>query len=240
MQIGIDARAALLYRGSGIGTYTHQLICGLLSIDPLNDYQLVYPPAQWTKVHDGFQLTGGAEKNRSFWQEVQEPPNLEAVDLDIYHNPQNGIGLPSCRPTTRLVVTIHDVIPFVLPQTCSKRYLQTALEQVPRSVDLADYIIAVSLNTKRDLVRILGVPEERIAVIHEAAEPIYKPMCRKAAETHVREKWGINTPYILNVGGFSRRKNLVGLLRAFHRIVTELPDGCQLVLTGGPGGGSYE
>lgn len=239
MQIGIDARAALLYRGSGIGTYTYQLVRGLLAIDPLNDYQLVYPPAQWIRVRDGFQLAGG-EKNRSFWQEVQEPPDLEAVDLDIYHIPQNGIGLPSCQLSTRLVVTIHDVIPFVLPQTCSKAYLRVALRELPRIVDLADYIIAVSFNTKRDLVRILGVPEEKIAVIYEAAEPMYKPMCRVKAQALMREKWGITAPYILNVGGFSRRKNLVGLLRVFQRIITKLPDGCQLVLVGGPGGGSYE
>ncbi|NLJ25266.1 MAG: glycosyltransferase family 4 protein [Firmicutes bacterium] len=240
MQIGVDARAALLYRGSGIGTYTYQLIRGLLAIDPLNDYQLVYPPAQWVKVRDGFQIAEGEKKNRNFWQEVQESPDLKAVDLDIYHIPQNGIGLPSCRPRTRVVVTIHDLIPFVLPQTCSKAYLKVALRELPRIVDVADYIIAVSLNTKRDLVRILGVPEEKIAVIYEAAEPMYKPMCRAKAQAHVKEKWGIAAPYILNVGGFSRRKNLVGLLRAFQRILTKLPDGCQLVLVGGPGGGSYE
>ena len=59
MQIGIDARAALWYRGSGIGTYTYRLIRELLSIDPLNEYQLVYPPAKWIEVRDGFRLAEG-------------------------------------------------------------------------------------------------------------------------------------------------------------------------------------
>ena len=71
MLIGIDARAALWYRGSGIGTYTYQLIEGLLEVDPLNQYQLVYPPAQWVKVDDDFELVPGEHKNRRFWQLVQ-------------------------------------------------------------------------------------------------------------------------------------------------------------------------
>lgn len=241
MQIGIDARAALWYRGSGIGTYTYQLIRGLLSIDPLNQYQLVYPPANWVTVQEGFQLAAGESKNRGFWEKVQRSPDLQATDLDIYHIPQNGIGLPSTRSRElKLVVTIHDLIPFVLPQTCSKAYLQTALREIPRVVDLADYVIAVSFNTKRDLVRILGIPDEKIAVIYEAAEPMYKPICRQEAQAYVEKEWGIAAPYILNVGGFSRRKNVVGLMRAFRRILTGLPDDCQLVLVGGAGGGSYE
>lgn len=241
MQIGIDARAALWYRGSGIGTYTYQLIRGLLSIDPLNHYQLVYPPVRWTDVHDGFELIAGEDKNRSFWEEVQIAPDLESAGLDIYHVPQNGIGLPSSiQRKTKLVVTIHDLIPFVLPQTCSKSYLRIALRELPRVVDMADYIIAVSFNTKRDLVEILGVPDDKITVVYEAAEPIYRPICHREAKMYVEKEWGIAGTYILNVGGFSRRKNVVGLVRAFYRVKAGLPDDCQLVLVGGAGGGSYD
>ncbi|NLY29819.1 MAG: glycosyltransferase family 4 protein [Firmicutes bacterium] len=241
MQIGIDARAALWYRGSGIGTYTYQLIRELLSIDPLNQYKLVYPSAKWVEVQDGFQLAEGKSKNRSFWQEIQVLPDWDGVGLDIYHIPHNGIGLPPVGSRgTKLVVTIHDLIPFVLPQTCSKLYLETALRELPQAVEAADYIIAVSFNTKQDLMRILNVPEEKIAVIYEAAEPIYRPICREIARQHVADKLGITGPYILNVGGFSRRKNLVSLVRVFRRIREELPQDCQLVLVGGAGGGSYE
>ncbi|HHV93104.1 MAG TPA: glycosyltransferase family 4 protein [Firmicutes bacterium] len=241
MQIGIDARAALWYRGSGIGTYTYQLIRELLAADPINQYKLVYPPSSWVEVRDGFHLAEGKYKNRNFWREVQLPPDWDGMELSIYHNPHNGIGLPPIgyrRP--RLVVTIHDLIPFVLPQTCSKHYLEIALRELPRAVEAADYIIAVSFSTKQDLVRILGVPEEKIAVIYEAAEPIYRPISREEARQHVADKLGITEPYILNVGGFSRRKNLISLVRVFRRIRAELPQRCQLVLVGGAGGGSYE
>ena len=241
MQIGIDARAALWYRGSGIGTYTYRLIRELLSIDPLNEYQLVYPPAKWIEVREGFRLAEGRSKNRRFWQEVQALPDWDAVDLDIYHIPHNGIGLPpGRRRRQRLVISVHDLIPFVLPQTCSKLYLETAIRELPRAVEAADYIIAVSFNTKQDLMRILNVPEEKIAVIYEAAEPIYRPICRHEARQYVESKLGITGPYILNVGGFSRRKNLISLVRVFRRIRDELPQDCQLVLVGGAGGGSYE
>ncbi|NLJ85902.1 MAG: glycosyltransferase family 4 protein [Firmicutes bacterium] len=241
MEIGIDARAAIWYRGSGIGTYTYQLVRGLLAIDLLNNYHLVYPPARWMEVHGDFQLMAGESKNRGFWQDVQAAPDFEEFGLDLYHVPQNGIGLPPSRPRyLKTVVTIHDLIPLVLPQTCSKTYLRMALQELPQIVEEADYIIAASFHTKEDLIRILGVREDKIAVIYEAAEPIYKPMCHETARTYVREQMGILGPYILNVGGFSRRKNLMGLVRSFRETLTELPTGCQLVLVGGGGGGSYE
>lgn len=241
VQIGIDARAAIWYRGSGIGTYTYQLIGGLLAIDPVNQYHLVYPPRSWVEVGDGFELSTGERKNRGFWQDVHAAPSLDEPGLDVYHIPQNGIGLPSSYPShVKIVVTVHDLIPFTLPQTCSKFYLRTALRELPRILDRADYIIAVSFHTKRDLMAILGVPEDRIAVIYEAAEPMYRPMCRQEAESHVLEHFGIEGPYILNVGGFSRRKNLLGLLRAYRQILPSLPKGCKLVLVGGGGGGAYE
>ncbi len=241
MQIGIDARAALWYRGSGIGTYTYLLIRELIATDPLNQYKLVYPPAEWVEVGEDFHLAEGKNKNRTFWQDVQVLPDWDGMDLDIYHNPHNGIGLPPRRRRRhKLVITIHDLIPFVLPQTCSKPYLETALREVPEAVEAADYIIAVSFNTKQDLMRILNVPTEKIAVIYEAAEPIYRPICREEARQYVADKLGITGPYILNVGGFSRRKNLISLVRVFRRIKEELPQDCQLVLVGGAGGGSYE
>ena len=241
MQIGIDARAALWYRGSGIGTYTYQLINGMLAADPINQYHFVYPPAKWIKADDEFQLDSGERKNRKFWQDVLQTPDLLEPALDIYHIPQNGIGLPSdCPSRLKVVVTVHDLIPFVLPQTCSKPYLRTALRQLPRIVDRADYIIAVSHCTKRDLVEILGVPVEKIAVIYEAAEPMYSPICKQEAKEQVVEHYGLEEPYILNVGGFSRRKNLLGLVKAFHRVLPKLPPNCKLVIAGGGGGGSYE
>ena len=222
MQIGIDARAALWYRGSGIGTYTYQLIRELLSIDPLNQYKLVYPSAKWVEVQDGF--AARVRARTKLLAGNTGPTRWDGVDLDIYHIPHNGIGLPPVGSRgTKLVVTIHDLIPFVLPQTCSKLYLETALRELPQAVEAADYIIAVSFNTKQDLMRILNVPEEKIAVIYEAAEPIYRPICREIARQHVADKLGITGPYILNVGGFSRRKNLVSLVRVFRRIGRNSP-----------------
>lgn len=241
MQIGIDARGAIWYRGSGIGTYTHQLIKNLLQVDILNEYRLVYPPARWVAVErDGFQLGWEKEKNRQFWWAVQQCPPWEEAP-DIYHVPHNGIGLPEKLPRNcKIVVTIHDLIPFILPQTCSKPYLQLALKQLPYILDVADCIIAASFHTRNDLIQILGVPEDKIVVIYEAAEPQYVPLDREVARQYVRQQLGLEGPYILNVGGFSWRKNLTGLVEAFSRSLAQLPGAYKLVLVGAGGGGCYE
>jgi glycosyltransferase involved in cell wall biosynthesis len=136
-------------------------------------------------------------------------------------------------------VTVHDLIPYVLPQTCSPTFLRRALEDVPKAVAEADVIITVSTHSKHDLQAILGVPEGKIAVIPEAPEAAFRPLDRDACQAKVRRKYGLEGPLILNVGGFSRRKNLPRLVEAYASLCrqTELPH--SLVLVGRSGGGSY-
>jgi glycosyltransferase involved in cell wall biosynthesis len=137
------------------------------------------------------------------------------------------------------VVTIHDLIPYVLPQTCSRAYLRRALAELPRAVAMADTIVTVSENSKRDLQCILGVPASRLVVVPEAPGERFLPLDPDACRIRVARRHGLRQPYILNVGGFSRRKNLTRLVEAFAGLCRATPLPHQLVLVGRAGGGSY-
>ncbi|SQC00417.1 group 1 family glycosyl transferase [Clostridium tetanomorphum] len=97
MKIGIDGRAANWYRGTGIGTYTYQLINHINKVDYINDYIIFMPRncgnrINFKKNYSILEITQNCTDN--FWDEVNMPNILKDKDIDLYHVPQNGIGIP--------------------------------------------------------------------------------------------------------------------------------------------------
>lgn len=83
----------------------------------------------------------------------------------------------------------------------------------------ADAIIAISNHTKMDCIKYLGIPEEKIRVIYEAADEIFKPeKIKEEMKNHLKDKYGIEFPFILSVGTLEKRKNLPNVLKAFYRL----------------------
>jgi len=232
MKVGIDARGAVKYRGTGIGTYTHQLIRHLKALGG-DEYRIFWPGEEYyglDQAEDGIFHLFEIHRER-YWEEVFIPDCLVREKLDVYHVPQNGLGLPE-KKYCKFVVTIHDLIPYLFPETVGKGYLKEFLERMPHIVEQADKIITVSRCSKEDLVRILDVPEDKIAVIHEAPEPFYRPVPKEQARAFVREHYGIKGPFILYLGGYSPRKNLRTLINAYREIIRETAQPVDLVMVG--------
>lgn len=237
MRLGLDVRAAIWYRASGIGTYTYQLWHNLSRIagekhqfiplgEKLEELNSCQPAIRLKKIN--------------FWQALQDDAGHTLRKMDIYHNPQNGFGLPALWAKTPLVVTIHDLIPYILPQTCSRVYLRLFLEMVPRIVEKARMIIAVSMQTKDDIMRILRVREDKIRIIYEAADPVYRPLPMDESGRQVLDKYGLKSGrYFLHVGGFSRRKNALAVIKSLSRLNSRIP-GYQLAVVGRPDGGCFD
>jgi glycosyltransferase involved in cell wall biosynthesis len=237
MKIGIDARAARWYRGTGIGTYTYQLIYNLNLIDSENSYLLFWPEENYSDIHAGenfnFKLVS-EEKKDNFWDEVNIPNILTDTGIEVYHVPQNGIGLPE-QKNCPYVITLHDVIPYKLPETVGPNYLKIFLETMPHIIKQADAIITVSEYSKKDIAETLNVPPNKIFVTHLAAESIYYPMDRNIAKQLLMRKYNINYDFILYLGGFSPRKNIKGLIEAYYKIYRKLARPHKLLIAGKPG-----
>lgn len=243
MTVLFDARAAYLYPGTGLGTYSRQILLQLLQSGYNMDAESISfwrPDQRIGSVQlrkDLIKLANSLEKEARFWAVLTEKP-IRTKERHILHLPNNGLGgdLSNHGP---LVITIHDLIPYLLPETCSKEYLKLFTSQMPTVIERAQWIIAVSQHTRRDLERVFGVPSERIAVIPEAPDLIYRPMNSEAAMQVLREIYGIGQPFILYIGGFSPRKNLTALIRAFAHVRRDLVRPHQLVIVGKPGKGAY-
>ncbi len=238
MKIGIDGRAAHWYRGTGIGTYTYQLLKNINVIDPINNYHILEPENSSSIIayKKNFSLSYINTKETSeFWDSINTPKTMPLKDVDIYHVPQNGVGLPLNLPCKK-VITLHDIIPLKLPETVGDKYLKIFTEDMPNILSSCQGIITVSNFSKEDIAREYNYPLEKIYVTPLAAEDIYKPLDMTYCHKVLKEKYSITGRFILYVGGFSPRKNILGLIDAFSKLLSKSKSKeLKLVITGKKG-----
>lgn len=241
MNIGIDGRASQWYRGTGIGTYTYQLINYVNKVDFLNNYMIFMPKNSKYDINfnSNFSIANITENCKdNFWDEVNIPNILKSNEVDLYHVPQNGIGSPEEKKCP-LVITLHDVIPYRMPKTTSEGYLKLFEEKLPDIVSMCDGIITVSNFSKEDIVKTFNFPREKIFVTYLASEDIYRPIDKLISRKIVKNFYGIDNDFVLYVGGFSPRKNIVGLIESFSKVIAHYKKNIKLVIAGKKGK-SYE
>lgn len=238
MKIGIDGRASKWYRGTGIGTYTYQLINNINNIDKVNKYT-IFMPSQCSnsiKFNNNFSISkiSSQSQNNNFWDGVNICNPLQGEDLQLYHVPQNGIGLP-LEKTCSFIITLHDVIPYRMPETTSDNYRKIFNETLPKIVSLCDGIITVSNFSKQDIIKAFNFPEDKIFVTHLASEDIYTPKDKQLSKLLIKKHYSIEDDFILYVGGFSPRKNIIGLIEAFSKLICSYKKDIKLIIAGKKG-----
>lgn len=236
MNIGIDIRAAKWYRGTGIGTYTYQLINAINTLNydiPFTLFSDNTPLDIEFKPNFSFKPLPTIQSN-NFWDSVKIPTKLTPNMVDIYHAPQNGIGLPLDH-NLPFVITLHDTIPLHLPETVGENYLNLFNTHMRSIIDRCDGIITVSDFSREDIAKDFNFPKDKIHVTYLASEPIYKPTSKHICNSILKKHYSIPNNYILYVGGFSPRKNISGLIEAFSIIKNKLPDDMKLIIAGTKG-----
>lgn len=234
MNIAIDGRAANLYRGTGIGTYTYQLINNLNQIDFMNNYTIFTPPnASFNfNLKKNFNtLTSSESTSKIFWDNVKNSNSFSGFTPDIYHVPQNGVGLSS-DISCKKVITLHDIIPLRMPETCSESYIKIFNNYMPDIIANSDAILTVSEYSKQDICKEFNYPENRVFVTYLAAEDFYMPLDKDYCYQSLNDRYGIPSDFILYVGGFSPRKNITTLLKSFSLLKKKYKKPLKLVIAG--------
>lgn len=233
MKFSIDARGINLYKGSGIGTYTENLLRELLNIDTKNNYSIFWTGENYESYKkDNSKIIFTSKKHGTFYENYYYPNYIEENNIDMHHIPQNGIGLNELYKSP-VVVTIHDLIPYILPETVGRGYLQRFLRDMPLIVSNSKIILTVSEYSKRDIMKFFPfVNEEKIFVTPLAANKSYKPLNKSNCVEYIKNKYSISSPFLLYIGGFSTRKNVKELIIAFSKIHKSLKKDYKLVLCG--------
>jgi glycosyltransferase involved in cell wall biosynthesis len=135
-----------------------------------------------------------------------------------------------------VVTTVHDVSYLEHPEYFTRdRALQLRLT-VGRTVRRAARILTGTEHARNAILRVYpDLDEDKVTVVPLAAAPEFRPISREAATAVVRERFSIGGPFILSVGDMQPRKNQIGLIRGFARLVRAYPQLThKLVLVGKP------
>lgn len=228
MRIGIDARL-LGYRRAGIGTYTQRLIEQLALLEQQDEFVILHSrkdPSTLVRQPNFQRQTLLTPSHHRFEQWLLALETFP-LGLDLLHSPD---FIPPFRRNYRSVITVHDLAFLRFPHfvTSDSAHHYGQIDQAVRS---ADHIVAVSHSTKADLVTMLGVEERKISVIHEAADPIYRPIADNTLIQQVRQKYGLaGRSYIIFLSTIEPRKNLPTLLHAFRHLLDRYPATSEVML----------
>jgi glycosyltransferase involved in cell wall biosynthesis len=136
-------------------------------------------------------------------------------------------------PSVALVVTMYDTIPALFPDDYFQGDLRYLLESRYEMLAAADAVVAISRQTLRDTIRLLGIPEERMFVVPVEPPEWFQPYPggRDAAFELLPDRLGIEPDFVLSIGNVDPRKNLRALIRAYACLPERLRKEHQLVLT---------
>lgn len=224
-------------RHTGTGQYLHALLTHLPNVAPQHEYVAIVPtPDASLPTFPGVALhivrCGRSNLNKVRFEQQLFPAACRALKADLAHVPYWAPPLSSPVP---VVVTIHDVIPLVLPEYRGDWRVRLYTALVSAAAPGAALVLTNSQQSKADIVKRLGVAEARVRVIALAAGAQYTPHADWRTDEEIRARYNLPIEagsYVLYLGGFDVRKNVRALLAAWTWAAGSVGESYPLVLAG--------
>jgi glycosyltransferase involved in cell wall biosynthesis len=242
MKIAFDAKRAY-QNNTGLGHYSRTLITSLVRSYPDHQYYLCAP-----KITGRFQATGFPNvsnitpshvidrKVSSFWRSFRLTNALTKEGIDLYHGLSHEIPVGIAQTTIRSVVTIHDLIFERFPGQYNWIDVRVYRRKFKYACENADQVIAISTQTKNDLVDFYNIPAEKISTCYQSCDAAFAQTVTAEMANRIKQKYGLPDRYFLYVGSVIERKNLLNICRAIKQLKEQLD--LPLVVIGG--GGKYK
>jgi|TARA_B110000977_G_scaffold58567_1_gene79627 glycosyltransferase involved in cell wall biosynthesis len=231
MKIGFDAKRFFL-NSTGLGNYSRDLVRGVLEEEKDNDYFLyttggeIDLKTKFLKNHSNIKIvtpTGIYKKMKSYWRSVRLEKQLLKDGVEVFHGLSHEIPKKNKLSKIKYVVTIHDLIFLRFPENYNRIDREIYKKKVEYACTTADKIIAISEQTKRDLMEFLKVPSHKIEVIYQSCAASFHHISDYRYRHLVQKKYNLPENYILYVGTIEKRKNLATLVEAIGKSNTQLP-----------------
>lgn len=229
MQIGFDAKRAFT-NNSGLGNYSRFVISSLIHHFPQNQYFL-YTPKQHRLFRNFDPHLAHAQvvapqgfwkKLSSAWRVLQVAAAVRHNKLDIFHGLSNELPSGIRRSGAKIVVTIHDLIFLRYPELYKPVDRAIYNYKFRNACKQAHGIVAISEQTKQDIIAYFGTEPSKIEVIYQDCNAIFHQKCDADSLNAVRVKYKLPERYLLCVGTLEPRKNQLTLLKAWHRAASDL------------------
>ena len=223
MKIGFDAKRAF-FNKSGLGNYSRDTISILSEFFPMNEYTLYTPKPSKSLLFRKIQNITIKGPNKTFhkllpsyWRTYKLSEQIKEDKIQLYHGLSNelpvgieNIGIPS-------IVTIHDIIFMRYPRLYKSIDRKIYEKKSKYAVMRASRVIAVSQQTKDDLIKFFKIPEEKVEVVYQGCHSIFWEPIEEKKRAEIIMKYLIPDKFILYVGTIEERKNLLNILKAMHQ-----------------------
>lgn len=222
MNIGYDAKR-IFHNTTGLGNYGRDLVRILNESFPNNKFFLYSPkPKKVTRFKLTEQtievLPKGAlwKKFSSIWRQGPMVRQLKENNIEIYHGLSGEIPKGLKKANIKSAVTIHDLIFIRYPELYTFFDRKIHFKKFQYAAKNSDKIIAISEQTKKDIIEFLKVDPEKIDVIYQGCNAAFKKQYSQKETELTTQKFKLPKEFILNVGTVEKRKNLLNLVRAIE------------------------
>lgn len=227
MRIGFDAKR-FFHNRSGLGNYSRNNIEYLTRFFPDNEYILYTPRINndFLNKHHSVHIKtpeGISKKLSSLWRISGIAKDIAKDNIDIFHGLSNELPYTIKKAKTKSIVTIHDLIFVRFPELYPFIDRKIYMNKFRKSAQNADLVIAISEQTKADIIEFLNCPEEKIRVVYQGCNPVYYTPVSDEQKANLRSRYNLPDNYILYVGTIEKRKNLLSIIKAVHQFNISVP-----------------
>jgi len=216
MKIGFDAKRAFL-NASGLGNYSRNTINALHQYNAEHQLILFTPEIKNELFSNHGQFEVVSPQNRifkiysSFWRNFMVSRELKSREIDIFHGLSNELPKGIHKTEIPSVVTIHDLIFIRFPEFYKTIDRNIYFSKVKYACSSAQKIIAISEQTRDDIIRFFHVDSNKIEVVYQSVSPVF---FERVNSENLRSKYNLKKQFILSVGTHEPRKNQLSLLKA--------------------------
>lgn len=219
MRIGFDAKRAF-HNGTGLGHYSRTLVHSLAEYYPDHDYFLFNPKKSSTFTIEGdniYEILPNDLLGKYFssaWRSKWIKKDLQKLRIQLYHGLSHEIPFGMRNTGIPSVVTIHDLIHERYPEQYNAIDVKIYRKKSSYACSQSRKIIAISEQTKKDIIQFYKIPEEKIVVCYQACNSRFGEKISEEEKESVKNKYRLPDRFFLYVGSVIERKNLLNICEA--------------------------
>ncbi len=235
LTIGFDAKRAFV-NAAGLGNYSRNTLKALAEFYPKSRYLLFTPKVVDSRFPLPLGTTVITPDNlcwrvlKPFWRRFKISELAHKANLDIYHGLSHELPIGIEKTGIKSIVTIHDLIFIRFPELYKATDRKIYYKKYRHACQVADHIIAISEQSKSDIIEFFKIEPQKISVIYQSINSIFYDFCNVNLLEETQKKYGLPRKFILSVGTIEARKNIKPVLQAISDSNFELP----LVIVGKP------
>ncbi len=228
MKIAFDAKRAY-ENETGLGNYSRTLISSMARYHSQHQYYLCSPKvtsrfntSSFPNIHNINPHHFPSKVLKSGWRSNWVKRDLRINKIDLYHGLSHEIPIGIHNTGIKAVVTIHDLIFERYPEQYNWLDVQIYRSKFTYACKQAHKVIAISKQTKEDIIHFYKIPEDKIEVCYQSCNPSFAVAVSEEEKLRVRNLYNLPDKFFLYVGSIIERKNLLNICKAISQVKDRL------------------